>query len=114
MAVTLRLSRKGLRSNPFYRIVAADKARFRDGKYLELIGTYNPMVEPPLVVLKEDRIKKWLEVGALPSSVVRDLIRAKIPGLIEGREKHQTEKILAARQARKKRAAARGKGAKKK
>ena len=103
MAVTLRLARTGLPGRPHYRIVAADKVRPRDGKFIEIVGLYVPK-SPPTVSFKSERVKHWIEHGALPSSVVRDLIRKQIPGLIEGREKHQLDKIQAARKARKARA----------
>lgn len=103
MAVTLRLARAGLPGRPHYRIVAADKVKPRDGRFIEIIGSYSPR-NPPLVNLKEERVKHWLENGAVATSVVRDLIRKKIPGLIEGREKHALEKLQASRRARKARA----------
>ena len=105
MAVTLRLARAGLPGRPQYRIVAADKVKPRDGRFLEIVGTYAPR-NPPQVTLKEERVKHWLAKGAVASSVVRDIIRKKIPGLIEGREKIRLEKLQAARRSRKVRAKA--------
>ena len=61
MAVTLRLSRHGKKKNPFYRIVATETGFRRDGKYIEIVGSYNPMQDPPLVVLKEERVAKIKE-----------------------------------------------------
>jgi small subunit ribosomal protein S16 len=107
VAVVIRLARHGQTKRPFYRIVAADKERRRDGRFLDIVGTYNPMVEPPEVDLKEDLIKKWLDVGAKPSLVVSNLIKKAFPGLIEDKEKARHEKILAKRRARKQRIAAR-------
>ena len=104
MAVTLRLARHGQPHRPIYRIVAATKTKPRNGKFLEILGTFNPMVEPPAVKLAEERAKFWIEQGALPSSAVRDLIRKQIPGFIEAREKHALDKVQAARKARKERA----------
>ncbi|MBU8848344.1 MAG: 30S ribosomal protein S16 [Desulfobacterales bacterium] len=75
MAVRIRLTRKGTKKKPFYRIVAADVESPRDGKFLELLGTYNPMVEPAAVSLKEDRIKYWLGEGAKPSTTVQSLLK---------------------------------------
>lgn len=114
MAVTLRLARYGVRKNAFYRFVATDQANKRNGEVVELLGTYNPMVEPTVLNLKEDRIKYWLSVGAQVTSSARDLIRKKLPGVIEAREEHQKKKTQAARRARKERTKARGGAAPKK
>jgi len=103
VAVTLRLTRGGVPGRPHYRIVAAEKERPRDGKFIEVVGTYTP-VNPPVINLKEDRVAHWLQNGARMSGTVRDLIIKKIPGLVEGREKHQLGKVQAARKARKTRA----------
>ncbi|MCK5836940.1 MAG: 30S ribosomal protein S16 [Desulfobacula sp.] len=75
MAVKIRLTRKGTKKKPFYRIVAADIESPRDGRFLELLGTYNPMIEPAAVTLKEDRIKYWLGEGAKPSTTVQSLLK---------------------------------------
>lgn len=103
MAVTLRLARAGLPGRPHFRIVAADKIRPRDGKFIEVVGTYAPK-NPPTITLNEERIKFWLDSGARPSSVVRDILRKKLPALIEPREKHQLDKLQSSRRARKARA----------
>ena len=103
MAVTLRLKRVGVRGHPHYRIVAAEKERPRDGKFIEVIGTYVP-VNPPAIKLNEERVKAWIGNGAQVSGVVRDIIVKSLPGLIEGRENHQLAKVRAARKARKARA----------
>lgn len=113
MAVVLRLSRRGHSKSPFYRIVVKERLSSRDGKFKEIVGTYNPLTNPSTVTLKEDRIKWWIEHGATATSVVRDIIRKKMPNLIEAREEHQLKKLQAARKARKARAAARGAPAKK-
>ncbi len=109
MAVVLRLARLGKHKSPAYRIVATDRQNKRDGRFLEVIGTYNPVVNPTRVTLKEDLVKKWLGVGALPSDVVRSIIRKNLPGIIEAREEHQTKKVQEARRKRKARAKARAK-----
>jgi len=75
MAVRIRLTRKGTKKKPFYRIVAADIESPRDGKFLELLGTYNPMVEPVAITLKEDRINYWLGEGAKPSTTVQSILK---------------------------------------
>jgi small subunit ribosomal protein S16 len=109
VAVVLRLARLGKHKSPAYRIVATDRQNKRDGRFLEVIGTYNPVVNPTRVTLKEDLVKKWLGVGALPSDVVRSIIRKNLPGIIEAREEHQTKKVQEARRKRKARAKARAK-----
>ena len=75
MAVKIRLTRKGTKKKPFYRIVAADIESPRDGRFLELLGTYNPMVDPAAVTLKEERIKYWLGEGAKPSTTVKSILK---------------------------------------
>lgn len=75
MAVKIRLTRKGKKKNPFYRIVAADIQSPRDGKFLERLGTYNPMVEPCVATFKEDRIKYWLDKGAKPSTTIKSIFK---------------------------------------
>ncbi len=75
MAVKIRLTRKGTKKKPFYRIVAADIEMPRDGRFLELLGTYDPMVEPAAVTLKEDRINYWLGEGAKPSTTVKSILK---------------------------------------
>jgi ribosomal protein S16 len=68
-----------------------------------MIGYYNPLTEPPTVKLKEDRVKRWIGVGAKTSAVVKSLVKKQLPGLIEERESHQRKKIQEQRRARKKR-----------
>ena len=67
MAVKLRMTRMGAKKRPFYRIVAADSRSPRDGRFIELLGTYNPCTNPAQVNLKEEEILKWLNNGAQPS-----------------------------------------------
>lgn len=75
MAVKLRLQRLGKKKQPFYRIVAADSRSPRDGKFIEVIGTYNPRFNPPEVVIKEVKALKWLKNGAQPTDTVRSLFK---------------------------------------
>ena len=75
MAVKLRLQRLGKKKQPFYRIVAADSRSPRDGKFIEVVGTYNPRTNPPEVLIKEDKAIKWLKNGAQPTDTVRSLFR---------------------------------------
>lgn len=74
MAVKLRMTRMGAKKRPFYRIVAADSRSPRDGRFIELLGTYNPCTNPAKVNLKEEEILKWLNNGAQPSDTVRNLL----------------------------------------
>jgi small subunit ribosomal protein S16 len=111
VAVVIRLARLGQHKSPSYRIVACDKQQKRDGRFLEVVGTYNPLVSPARVTLKEDLIKKWVALGAKPTEVVRSLIVKAIPGFIEGKEEHQKKKTVETRQKRKARASASGKTA---
>jgi small subunit ribosomal protein S16 len=82
MSLKIRLSRGGAKKRPFYRIVVADSRKPRDGRYLERLGSYNPMLEkddPARIILKEDRIRHWLGNGATPSDrVARFLGQAEI------------------------------------
>ncbi len=73
MAVKLRLQRHGSKKRPFYRLVAADSRSPRDGRYLEIIGTYDPTKEPVAVKIDEEKAKKWLSVGAQPTDTVKNL-----------------------------------------
>ena len=74
MAVKLRLKRMGSKKKPFYRIVAADSRVARDGKFIELVGTYNPVWEPAEFKINEEVALKWLSNGAQPTDTVRDLL----------------------------------------
>ena len=75
MAVKIRLSRQGRKKAPFYRLVVADERSPRDGKFIELIGTYNPMTDPATVSINEERALYWLKNGALPSDTARGLLK---------------------------------------
>ena len=75
MSVKIRLARHGAKKRPFYRIVVADSEAPRDGKYLENVGTYNPLLDPAEVSLKAERIKYWIDQGAIPSDTVRSLLK---------------------------------------
>ena len=74
MAVKLRLKRMGSKQKPFYRIVAADSRFPRDGRFIETVGTYNPIMEPAEVKINEEVALKWLNDGAIPTDTVRDLL----------------------------------------
>jgi small subunit ribosomal protein S16 len=85
MAVKLRLTRVGSKKNPIYRIVAADSRAPRDGKFLEIVGRYNPQTDPSTIEVDEEKVKAWLEKGAQPSESVARLLKAKNIGA-EGAE----------------------------
>lgn len=93
MAISLRLSRGGAKKRPYYRIVAADSRRARDGKYLEQLGTYNPMLpkdSEERVKLNEDRVRYWLGVGAQPSDRVLRFLDAA--GIMEREARNNPKK----------------------
>jgi small subunit ribosomal protein S16 len=77
VAVKLRLTRVGSKKNPIYRVVAADSRSPRDGKFLEIVGRYNPQTDPSTIDLDEEKIKAWLDKGAQPTDSVRRLMKAK-------------------------------------
>jgi len=77
MPVKIRLQRKGRKKSPFYHIVAADVRSPRDGKYIERIGSYNPMTSPATIELDRDAAYKWLEDGAQPTETMRAILRFK-------------------------------------
>ncbi|MBN2568180.1 MAG: 30S ribosomal protein S16 [Deltaproteobacteria bacterium] len=77
MAVRIRLARMGAKKRPFYRIVVADSEYPRDGKFIEIIGNYDPKIDPAVVNIKEDRASEWLSKGALPTETVSSLFKKK-------------------------------------
>ena len=74
MAVKIRLKRMGSKKSPFYRIVVADSRSPRDGRFIETVGTYNPLTDPETVTLKEEKVMNWLNNGAQPSDTVRNIL----------------------------------------
>ena len=74
MSVKIRLKRMGSKKRPFYRIVVADSRSPRDGRFIETVGTYNPLTEPEQVTLKEEAIMNWLSNGAQPLDTVRNIL----------------------------------------
>ena len=76
MAVKIRLRRMGAKKSPFYRIVVADSRFPRDGRFIEEIGTYNPLTEPVQVKVDADAAKKWIANGAQPTDKVKALLKA--------------------------------------
>ena len=79
MAVRIRLARVGSKKNPIYRVVVADSRSPRDGRFIEIVGRYNPQTNPSTIELDETKVKDWLAKGAQPSDPVAKLI--KIAGI---------------------------------
>ncbi len=77
--VKIRLTRKGAKKRPFYRVIAADSRARRDGPFLEILGTYNPLKDPSEIKINMERAEYWLSHGAQPSSTVKKLL--KLAGL---------------------------------
>ena len=75
MSVKIRLARHGAKKRPFYRIVVADSESPRDGKFLEVVGTYNPLMDPAKIDVKGERVKYWMDQGAIPTGTVRSLLK---------------------------------------
>ena len=75
MSVKIRLARYGAKKRPYYRIVAASKEAPRDGRFLELLGTYDPLQNPVVVSIKHERVKAWMDRGAIPTPTVRSLLK---------------------------------------
>ena len=80
MSVKILLARHGAKKRPYYRIVVADSESPRDGRYLEAVGSYNPLQDPAEVTLKTERVKYWIDQGALPSDTVKSILKKE--GLI--------------------------------
>jgi small subunit ribosomal protein S16 len=77
LAVRIRLTRIGARNNPIWRVVATDQRSPRDGRFIEVLGHYNPQTDPSTIDLDEERVRDWLSRGAQPSGTVKNLLKAK-------------------------------------
>ena len=77
MAVRMRLTRVGSKKNPIYRVVVADSRSPRDGKFIDIVGRYNPQTDPSTIDFDEDKVRDWLSKGAQPSATVQRLLKAK-------------------------------------
>jgi small subunit ribosomal protein S16 len=77
MAARIRLARVGSKKNPIYRVVVADARSPRDGRFIEIVGRYNPQTNPSTIELDEEKIRDWISKGAQPSDSVRRLLKAK-------------------------------------
>jgi len=75
----IRLTRMGAKKKPFYRVVVTERRQARDGRFVEVVGHYNPGTNPPLIELKMDRVTHWLECGAQPSETVQSLLKKAKP-----------------------------------
>lgn len=74
MAVKIRLTRLGDKKSPFYRVIVADSRSPRDGKFIDLIGTYNPLTNPAEIKIDNEKAKKWIANGAQPTDTARNLL----------------------------------------
>jgi small subunit ribosomal protein S16 len=77
VAARIRLARVGSKKNPIYRVVVADARSPRDGKFIEIVGQYNPQTDPSTINLNEERVRDWIGKGAQPSDSVKRLLKAK-------------------------------------
>jgi small subunit ribosomal protein S16 len=77
LAVKMRLTRVGSKKNPIYRVVVADSRSPRDGRFIEIVGRYNPQTDPSTIELDEQKVRDWLGKGAQPSGAVQKLLKAK-------------------------------------
>ena len=75
----IRLARIGKKKHPFYRVVVTEKTRPRNGRFVEIVGTYDPAKEPAMIQLKDDRVQYWISKGAQPSDTVRSFLRNRKP-----------------------------------
>jgi len=75
MSVKIRLARHGAKKRPFYRIVVADSEFPRDGRYLEKVGTYNPLHDPAVINIENERVKYWMDQGAIPTDTVKSILK---------------------------------------
>ena len=81
MSVKIRLKKMGSKKRPFYRLIAADSRSPRDGRFIEMLGYYNPMVDPPEIQIDDDKVYKWLNQGAKPTGNAANILKQK--GLLE-------------------------------
>ncbi len=105
MAVVIRMMRAGAKKRPFYKIVVADSRRQRDGRFIEILGYYDPMAKPFVVKMDEEKVKGWIAEGAQPSTQAASLFRRA--GIIAVRPSKSTKKKAAAAGTKKKAAAKR-------
>ena len=87
MSVKIRLTRKGTHKQPYYRVVAADSRSPRDGRFLDILGTYDPLVKPAIIELDKEKVVSWLKKGATPSETAKSLI--KMSGILKAGDASQ-------------------------
>ncbi len=78
MAVRIRLTRLGRKKKPFYRIIVADSESKRDGKFLDILGTYDPLQDPAAIKIDNEKLQDWIGKGALPTTTVKSLIKKAV------------------------------------
>src|SRR5216117_3241244 len=100
MAVVIRMMRAGAKKRPFYRVVVADSRRQRDGRFVEILGYYDPMAKPHVFKIDEEKVKGWIAQGAAPSTQAASLLRKH--GIIAARPSKPTKSAAAAAPAGKK------------
>lgn len=100
MSVVIRLKRAGAKKRPFYKIVVADSRRQRDGRFVEMIGWYDPMTKPLQMKIDETKVKSWIALGAQPSVQVASLLRPM--GIIAARPSKPAKVVTATAAAKKK------------
>ncbi len=91
MAVKIRLTRMGAKKKPFYRIVVAENEAPRDGRFIEIVGNYDPLKDPAEINIKEDRVADWLSKGAKPTQTVLSLLKKK--GLVQTTEEAEKAQV---------------------
>ena len=97
MTVKIRLQRRGRAKKPVYRIVVQDSRTSRDGKVIDILGQYNPLSEPMLLEIVEEKVKKWLSEGAQPSETVERLLVIK--GLLKAKKQYSKKEIVITEEA---------------
>ena len=95
--VRLRSQRYGSKKSPFYRIVATDSRNPRDGRFIEVVGTYDPLTNPATVKLDEEKVMKWLSLGAKPTDTVKSLLSKEglLAKFLENQTKGEKVSIMA-------------------
>ena len=94
MSVVIRMMRAGAKKRPFYRVVVADSRRQRDGRFVEILGYYDPMANPHAFKIDEDKVKGWIALGAQPSTQAASLLRKH--GIIAAKPSKSTKVAAAA------------------
>ncbi|MBR6517442.1 MAG: 30S ribosomal protein S16 [Bacilli bacterium] len=89
MMVKLRSQRFGSKKSPFYRIVATDSRNPRDGRFIEVVGTYNPLTNPATVNFDVEKVQKWLACGAKPTDTVKSFLKQQ--GLLSAADKKESK-----------------------